>query len=205
MFSPGATQRATRDGGAGPSASATASHARSSDRLSGARLTSLRRKRRWPKRSSRWPPRVVHEQADDPDLRARANNGAPDVLTVSGQLGSEHPELVARVVGELLEAADWARGNRDKAFELLSQRLATPRPLLELAFGDDLPARLDVDLRNSQRMCSRSTMTRCSVAGSSMSRSTSPPGSIRVRPSWPARPATRARCSHPNDSSLPQS
>jgi ABC-type nitrate/sulfonate/bicarbonate transport system substrate-binding protein len=89
---------------------------------------------------------VVYQQADARDLLARTNNGAPDVLTVSGQLASEQPELVAAVVGELLDAAEWARAHRDETFELLAQRLATPRPMLELAFGDDLVARLDVDL-----------------------------------------------------------
>jgi ABC-type nitrate/sulfonate/bicarbonate transport system substrate-binding protein len=43
------------------------------------------------------------------DRRARVNNGTPRPITVRQSLLDEHPELVARFLAVLLEAADWAR------------------------------------------------------------------------------------------------
>ncbi|MEV8321840.1 ABC transporter substrate-binding protein [Kitasatospora sp. NPDC056731] len=43
-----------------------------------------------------------------PDRRARVNNGTPRPVTVHQQLLDEQPELVARFLAVLLEAADWA-------------------------------------------------------------------------------------------------
>ncbi|MBC3839863.1 ABC transporter substrate-binding protein [Streptacidiphilus sp. 4-A2] len=44
-----------------------------------------------------------------PDRRARVNNGTPRPITVHQGLLDEQPELVARFLAVLLEAADWAR------------------------------------------------------------------------------------------------
>ncbi|MFE4513360.1 ABC transporter substrate-binding protein [Kitasatospora sp. NPDC056783] len=43
-----------------------------------------------------------------PDRRARVNNGTPRPITVHQRLLDERPELVARFLAVLLEAADWA-------------------------------------------------------------------------------------------------
>ena len=89
---------------------------------------------------------VVYDQADQPGLLARVNNGAPDVVTVSGELARRHPDRVARVLARLIEAADWARAEPGAALELLSHRLQTPTTLLEATYGDDLVGHLDVTL-----------------------------------------------------------
>jgi len=90
--------------------------------------------------------RVVYEQVDEPDRAVRANNGTPDVLTVSGRLADEHPERVALVVGRLLEAAAWGREHPDEALRLFSERLQTPRALLELGYRTPIPAALELSL-----------------------------------------------------------
>ncbi|MEE1824564.1 ABC transporter substrate-binding protein [Streptomyces sp. BE20] len=43
-----------------------------------------------------------------PDRRARVNNGTPRPITVHQDLLDKHPDLVARFLSVLLEAADWA-------------------------------------------------------------------------------------------------
>ncbi|AXI76249.1 ABC transporter substrate-binding protein [Peterkaempfera bronchialis] len=55
---------------------------------------------------------VVAVDLDDlPDRRARVNNGTPRPLTVHQDLLDRHPELVARFLAVLVEAADWAAEN----------------------------------------------------------------------------------------------
>ncbi|MEV6154484.1 ABC transporter substrate-binding protein [Nonomuraea sp. NPDC052129] len=43
-----------------------------------------------------------------PDRRARVNNGTPRPITVHQRLLDEHPDVVARFLGVLVRAADWA-------------------------------------------------------------------------------------------------
>jgi ABC-type nitrate/sulfonate/bicarbonate transport system substrate-binding protein len=90
--------------------------------------------------------KVVWDQADQPDLLDRVNNGAPDALTVSGRFAEEHPERVARVVARLLQAAEWAKGHPEAAIDAFSRRLLRSEMLLEATYGDELSRRLDVDL-----------------------------------------------------------
>jgi ABC-type nitrate/sulfonate/bicarbonate transport system substrate-binding protein len=89
---------------------------------------------------------VVFDQADQPDLLSRINNGAPDVLTVSGAFAAEHPDRVARVVTRLLDASNWARAHPDAAIELFARRLQIPTTLLQVTYRDELSQRLDVSL-----------------------------------------------------------
>lgn len=90
--------------------------------------------------------RVIYDQADDPDLLRRTNNGAPDVLTVSGALADEHPERVAAVIRILRAGARWAAEHPAETRELFAQRLQTPTTLLDVVYGDDLHQRLDISL-----------------------------------------------------------
>lgn len=90
--------------------------------------------------------KVVFEQADEPEYTARANNGWPDVVTVSGQLAEEHPEQVATVLRTLLNTARGAKLQPGVVFDVFSTRLATPRPLLEVSYGNELPQDLDIGL-----------------------------------------------------------
>lgn len=90
--------------------------------------------------------RIVFDQAAQADRIARVNNGVPDTLTVSGAFARERPELVARVIARLLEAAAWARAERDDAARLLSHRLQTPSALLDASYGDTLTDALEVSL-----------------------------------------------------------
>ncbi len=89
---------------------------------------------------------VVYEQADQHDLFARVNNGSPDTLTVSTDLVRERPDVVARVLARLIEAAEWARLNETRALETFAHRLQSPTSLLETTYGDQLVGHLDVGL-----------------------------------------------------------
>ncbi|MFD4655359.1 ABC transporter substrate-binding protein [Kitasatospora sp. NPDC058444] len=54
-----------------------------------------------------------------PDRRARVNNGTPRPITVHQRLLDEHPELVARFLAVLLEAADWAADHPEEVGRIL--------------------------------------------------------------------------------------
>lgn len=90
--------------------------------------------------------RVIYEQADQPGLLSRVNNGAPDTVTVSGELARRHPDRVARVLVRLLESAAWAKEHPDAALDVLAHRLQTPITLLQATYGDQLAGHLDVTL-----------------------------------------------------------
>ncbi|WP_245687462.1 ABC transporter substrate-binding protein [Streptacidiphilus griseoplanus] len=55
-----------------------------------------------------------------PDRRARVNNGTPRPITVHQRLLDEHPDVVARFLAVLLEAADWARRHPHGLARILS-------------------------------------------------------------------------------------
>ncbi|MFD9592712.1 ABC transporter substrate-binding protein [Kitasatospora sp. NPDC059973] len=54
-----------------------------------------------------------------PDRRSRVNNGTPRPVTVHQRLLDERPDLVARFLTVLLEAADWAAGNPAEVARIL--------------------------------------------------------------------------------------
>ncbi|MGW0994066.1 ABC transporter substrate-binding protein [Streptomyces sp. NPDC002523] len=54
-----------------------------------------------------------------PDRRARVNNGTPRPITVHQRLLDEHPEVVARFLAVLLDAADWAGRNPGELARIL--------------------------------------------------------------------------------------
>lgn len=89
---------------------------------------------------------VVFEQADQPDLLARVNNGAPDTLTVSGELAERHPERVARVIVRMIQASRWAKEHHTETIDLFAQRLQIPAVLLEATYGDEISGHLDLSL-----------------------------------------------------------
>lgn len=90
--------------------------------------------------------RIVFDQAEQDDLIARVNNGVPDTVTVSGELARTRPELVARVLARMLEAAAWAKANPEESARLLSHRLQLPTALLEAAYHDTFTNALEVSL-----------------------------------------------------------
>lgn len=90
--------------------------------------------------------RVVYEQVDEPDRVARANNGNPDVLTVSGRFAEEHPDRVATVIRLLQDASAWATEHPRDTLELFARRLQTPAALLELAYRAPVSSALGLAL-----------------------------------------------------------
>ncbi|CAB3665009.1 ABC transporter substrate-binding protein [Achromobacter kerstersii] len=83
---------------------------------------------------------VVADLNHHPDRRVAINNGTPNVLTVSGELVRERPDLVARYLAQLLRAADWAREHKHEAQAIIAREVSVADEWVPYAFGDDVHA-----------------------------------------------------------------
>lgn len=76
--------------------------------------------------------------AHHPDQRVAINNGTPNVLTVSGRLVREQPDLVARYLLQVLRAARWAHQHPTEAAPLVAQEVSVATEWVGAAFDDSL-------------------------------------------------------------------
>jgi len=67
---------------------------------------------------------VVVDLGRHPDRSARIGTVTPALLTVSGRLLDERPDLVERWLATLLRAADWAQANRDDATRVFAAEMS---------------------------------------------------------------------------------
>ena len=72
--------------------------------------------------------------------------GTPCVLTVSGALLAERPDLVVRWIGRLLDAQKWAIEHSDETRRLFARETGLPEDLLDKAYSPRLVAQADVSL-----------------------------------------------------------
>lgn len=87
----------------------------------------------------------VHEVAEfgsHPDPAVRVNNGTPRTITVGARLLDERPDVVARYLASLLEAADTGT---EAVLRVLASETGGDRDGVARAYGD---ARLHPDLRD---------------------------------------------------------
>ena len=89
---------------------------------------------------------TIFDRSLAPDRLDRVNNDTPDVLTVSANLIEQRPEIVERVILQLLRARDWARAHRVEVVRLMAQEFKTSEALVDQSWGDDLADGLDIDL-----------------------------------------------------------
>jgi ABC-type nitrate/sulfonate/bicarbonate transport system substrate-binding protein len=74
------------------------------------------------------------------------NNASPAALTVSGALLDEHPEIVARWMGRIHEAARWARDHEDEAKAIMARESGLHEDFLDWAYSPLVHRQLDIDL-----------------------------------------------------------
>jgi ABC-type nitrate/sulfonate/bicarbonate transport system substrate-binding protein len=90
--------------------------------------------------------RVLIDLSKQPDRKLRINNATPLALTASGALIERQPELVARWLANVIEAAEWAKTHRDETFRIIAAETGTPEEITRVAYGDTLPDSLVPDL-----------------------------------------------------------
>lgn len=81
--------------------------------------------------------REVIEVGFHPDRSLRINNQTPAALTVSGALAEARPDLVARFVGRISEAARWAQSNPLRVKRIVGDDVGTASEWVEAAYGPD--------------------------------------------------------------------
>jgi ABC-type nitrate/sulfonate/bicarbonate transport system substrate-binding protein len=94
--------------------------------------------------------RVVVDLGKHPDRRLRINNASPLALTASGTLIEEHPDLVARWLANVLQAAEWTRTHRDETFRIVAAESGVAEEIALEAFGENLPDQLSPDLSDDK-------------------------------------------------------
>jgi ABC-type nitrate/sulfonate/bicarbonate transport system substrate-binding protein len=87
---------------------------------------------------------------DVPDKVARANNAFPEALTVSGRLAAERPDLVARVVARVIEAAEWAKTHHRETVTFIAREQGAAEDLVELTYGPELSQTFEVNLADDK-------------------------------------------------------
>jgi ABC-type nitrate/sulfonate/bicarbonate transport system substrate-binding protein len=80
---------------------------------------------------------ILRDLHDYPDTAGRVNNGYPLALTVTGDLLDERPEVVARWIQRLQEAAAWSAENERKSKRILAAEAGIAEELVDEAFGVD--------------------------------------------------------------------
>jgi ABC-type nitrate/sulfonate/bicarbonate transport system substrate-binding protein len=94
--------------------------------------------------------RVLVDLGKHPERRFRINNGTPLALTASGALIEERPDLVARWLGNVIDAAEWARKYRDKTLRIIAAESGVAEEIALEAFGEGLPDQLSPDLSDEK-------------------------------------------------------
>jgi ABC-type nitrate/sulfonate/bicarbonate transport system substrate-binding protein len=80
--------------------------------------------------------RVVVDIARHSTREIAINNGTPNVLTVSGELLRNRPDLVARYVAQVLRASHWARTHRREAAAIFAREVSVAEDWMAEAFDD---------------------------------------------------------------------
>ncbi len=89
---------------------------------------------------------VVHDISLQPERIAKTSNSFPYTFTVSGRFLKERPDLVARLLARILEAAEWAKTHQDEVVRVTARELGVAEEFVVAAFGDNLAKQLDVNL-----------------------------------------------------------
>lgn len=94
--------------------------------------------------------RVVIDLGKFPDRLLRINNGTPLALTASGALIEERPDLVARWLANVIEAAEWAKTHHDETFRIVAAESGVAEEIAREAYGEKLPGQLVPDLADDK-------------------------------------------------------
>lgn len=89
---------------------------------------------------------VVVELGFHSDPEVSINNQVPNVLTVDGALARHHPEVVARYLDALGEAARWAQRAPAEANRTCAREVGAPEEWIDSSYRDEAVNALDIGL-----------------------------------------------------------
>jgi ABC-type nitrate/sulfonate/bicarbonate transport system substrate-binding protein len=90
--------------------------------------------------------RTVFDTALSPTPEGRASGDQPLVLTASGVLLAERPDIVARSIARALDTADWARAHPAAARHLIARDAGLAEDLVDDAYSPAVHEELAIDL-----------------------------------------------------------
>lgn len=99
---------------------------------------------------------TVLDNGSLPERRQQVNNDGPLILTVSGGLLRERPDLVHRLLAQVLSAGDWAIRHERETKRIIAAEVGIAEELVDRAFSPKLHQQLAVDLSPGQRVALRS-------------------------------------------------
>jgi 2'-hydroxybiphenyl-2-sulfinate desulfinase len=85
-----------------------------------------------------------------PSKRFRVNNGTPRPITVHDYLLENHYDVVVRFLRVTLRAAEWAKTNLERVYDLLGKEIGASREGLAAAYRDDFHLSLAPDLSDER-------------------------------------------------------
>lgn len=89
---------------------------------------------------------IVYDSAANPSRLAQVNNGFPWTFTASGKLIEERPDLVARVLARVIEAAEWAKSHHSEVVRIVAQEQGVAEEFIEETYGPALSQELGINL-----------------------------------------------------------
>ena len=89
---------------------------------------------------------VVSDLNQHPDPIVRSNNGTPRPLTVDGHLARTRPDVVRRILAQVIAASRWAEDHAVETRELIAREVGSTPELVRRAYGDELHRHLGVGL-----------------------------------------------------------
>lgn len=90
--------------------------------------------------------RSICDLGNHPDPFTRVNNCDPDVITVSGELARQRPQLVVRYLDAVLRGAAWGTSHPDESIRIFSQETFASEESIRSCFPKDLHETLRPEL-----------------------------------------------------------
>jgi ABC-type nitrate/sulfonate/bicarbonate transport system substrate-binding protein len=84
-----------------------------------------------------------------PDPLVAANNHSPRTFTVDGHLLRTRPDVVARLLGRVLDAGQWAADHPEDTVAYIAREVGSIEPWVRHAYGEHLHQHLRTDLEES--------------------------------------------------------
>lgn len=93
--------------------------------------------------------KIIFDLARESDLLNRTNIVHPNVITVSGRLAEDHPELVVAYLRVLIRAAEWAKTNLESVLPLFADATFVEPQDFEAGWPADFHKQLEPHLSES--------------------------------------------------------
>lgn len=90
--------------------------------------------------------RVICDLANQPDLFTRVSNGDPNVITVSGEIARNRPQLVVRYLEAALRGAAWGKTHPGESIRIFAKETFAPEESIRSCFPKDLHETLRPEL-----------------------------------------------------------